>query len=139
MTAQLMVSTVKKAEMGLLVPEKQNSNEASYAPIIKKEMALLDFSKSAEELKNIVRGFNPWPIAYSFLNGKRIKIYECECYGYTEAEPCTVLKSDNEFVVACGNNTSLLLKEVQLEGGKRMKASEMLKGKSIPVGTCLGR
>lgn len=138
LTADLMISTVDKAEKGLLNPIKQNDADASYAPIIKKEMGLLDFKKDAVELKNLIRGFNSWPVAYTFLKGKRLKVFSADIGEYTTKAPSTVIKSDSVLQIACGNNTSLILKEVQLEGSKRMNVSDMLKGNAVEVGEMLG-
>ena len=138
LTAELMLSTVEKAENGQLCPVKQNEELASYAPIIKKEMGLLDFNKDAQTLKNLIRGFNSWPVAYTFFNGKRLKVFSADIGEQTQATPSTVIKSDNTLQIACGNNTSLIFKEVQLEGSKKMKVSDMLKGNAIEVGVMLG-
>lgn len=138
LTAELMLSTVEKAENGQLNPVKQNEELATYAPIIKKEMGLLDFNKDAQTLKNLIRGFNSWPVAYTFFNGKRLKVFSADIGEQTQATPSTVIKSDNTLQIACGNNTSLIFKEVQLEGSKKMKVSDMLKGNAIEVGVMLG-
>ena len=138
LTAELMLSTVEKAENGQLNPVKQNEELATYAPIIKKEMGLLDFNKDAQTLKNLIRGFNSWPVAYTFFNGKRLKVFSADIGEQTQAIPSTVIKSDNTLQIACGNNTSLIFKEVQLEGSKKMKVSDMLKGNAIEVGVMLG-
>ena len=137
LTANLMLSTVDKAQKGLLTPVKQNDQEATYAPIIKKEMGLLDFSKTAFDLKNLIRGFNSWPVAYTFFNGKRLKVFTAEIGEATDKAPSTVIKTGDILQIACGNNTSIIFKEVQLEGSKRMSVADMLKGNAIDVGTML--
>lgn len=133
-TAELLVETLVKAENGTLVAVKQNEEGASYAPIISKEMALIDFAKKAVEIYNLVRGFNSWPVAYCYLDGKRFKIYSCEVSGTSDAAPGTVVDEDL-LKVACGDGNCIVLKEIQLEGGKRMSAADFLKGKKLPVGT----
>lgn len=138
LTADLLVETLRKAEQGTLVAVKQNENEATYAPIITKEMALIDFNKPAQDIFNLVRGFNSWPVAYCYLDGKRFKIYACEVSGSSNAAPGTVVDADSLKVV-CGDNNCIVLKEVQLEGGKRMTAEDFLKGNKIPVGTVLSQ
>ncbi len=138
LTAELMLSTIEKAQKGLLTPIKQLDENATYAPIIKKEMGLLDFSKDASELKNLIRGFNSWPVAYTFLNGKRLKVFSADIGEATEKTPSTVIKSGNTLQIACGNNTSIIFNEVQLEGSKKMQVSDMLKGNAVEVGVKLG-
>lgn len=65
-------------EKGTILPEKQGESPTAYAKMLKKEMGLIDWTKSAEELERLVRGLNPWPSAYSHLNGKTLKIWQAE-------------------------------------------------------------
>lgn len=136
-TADLLIDTLKKAESGTLSPVKQNEQEASYASIINKEMALIDFSEPADIIFNKVRGFNSWPVAYTFLDGKRFKVYECRIGSKTDLPVGSIIE-DNTLKVACGDNTSLIFTDIQLEGSKRMSADEFLKGKKLAKGTIFG-
>ncbi len=136
-TADLLIDTLKKAEKGELKPVKQNEAEATYAPIIEKEMALIDFSEPAEAIFNKVRGFNSWPVAYTYLDNKRLKVYECSVGGKTDM-PCGSVTQDNTLTVACGGNTSVTFTTIQLEGSKRMTVNDFLRGKKIEKGTVLG-
>lgn len=136
--AELILSTLEKLEKGELTPEKQDEAQATLAPIISKEMALLDFAQSAESLSNLVRGFNPWPIAYTILEGKRLKVYSARVGSTTSALAGTVTKSERTLCVACGDGMELELLDIQLEGSKRMPASEWLKGRAVEKGTVLG-
>lgn len=124
--AKLLVKTVKDLENGDVVPRKQQEDGVSKAPIIKKEMAKLDFSLNAKELCCAVRGYNPWPCAYFISDGKRIKVYKAKI-SEMSGKPGTVLKADSSLIIACGNG-ALELTEVQPEGKKRMSASDMLRG-----------
>ncbi len=134
MASELLNSTLEKIKNGSITPIKQDNDRASYAPIIKKEMGLLDFNKTANELHNLVRGFYSWPAAYCFLNGKRLKVLKTEICGTTQAAPGSVIKSDNSLVVACADNTSLRLCELQLEGAKRTTDKQFLLGNKIELG-----
>lgn len=136
--AELILSTLEKLAKGELTPEKQDEAQATLAPIISKEMALLDFAQSAESLSNLVRGFNPWPIAYTILEGKRLKVYSARVGSTASAPAGTVTKSERSLCVACGDGTELELLDIQLEGSKRMPASEWLKGRAVEKGTVLG-
>lgn len=136
--AELILSTLEKLAKGELTPEKQDEAQATLAPIISKEMALLDFAQSAESLSNLVRGFNPWPIAYTILEGKRLKVYSARVGSTTSAPAGTVTKSERTLCVACGDGMELELLDIQLEGSKRMPASEWLKGRAVEKGTVLG-
>ncbi len=138
-SADLMVETLEDLESGNIAPKKQNEKEATYAPIIKKEMAELDFkNKTANEINNAVRGYYSWPCAYFFYENKRIKVIKTVISNKTGALAGSVIKSDNSLIIACKNNTSIELLTVQPEGSKPMTAKQMLCGKAIPVGTVIG-
>ena len=133
-SADLMISTLKKAQNNELSPKKQNHADATYAPIIKKEMAHLDFNKTADEICNAVRGFYSWPCAYCFINGKRIKVIKAKKVNLTAQECGVVIDSNNKLVISCkGGSVELIT--VQPEGAKIMSASQMLNGHAISKGT----
>ena len=134
LSAELMVSTLQKAEQGTLNPIKQNEDEATYAPIIKKEMAHLDFNKTADEICNAVRGFYSWPCAFCFINGKRIKVIKALKSELKNKENGVVIASDEKLVVSCRDGAVELV-TVQPEGAKAMSAKMMLNGHKIPEGT----
>lgn len=135
-SADLMIKTLKSIESGTAKPTKQNEDEATYAPIIKKEMAHLDFSKTAYELKCAIRGYYSWPCAFCFIEGKRVKVISADI-AEGKGKAGTVIDNNGKLVIACGNNTAIELKTVQPEGSKAMSASQMLCGFKIPIGTTL--
>ena len=133
-SADLMLSTLKKAQNNELSPRKQNHADSTYAPIIKKEMAHLDFNKTADEICNAVRGFYSWPCAYCFINGKRIKVIKAKNANLTAQECGVVIDNNNKLVISCkGGSVELIT--VQPEGAKIMSASQMLNGHAISKGT----
>lgn len=135
MGAELIVSTLAKLEDDSITPIPQSEDGVTRAPIIKKEMGRLDFSRSAKELHDLVRGFNPWPAAYFMLGKKRLKVFKtalCDISG----SPGEVLDSSNKLVIACGNGAIELI-EVQLEGAKRMTADKLLMGHPIEQGVII--
>ena len=136
-TAELLVNTLADLEKGNVTPQKQDEEKASYAPIIKKEMAELDFSKSAKELYNAVRGYYSWPCAYFFLGGKRIKVIKSEIGNETSKPAGTVVGNSDCLEIACGDGKSLKLLTVQPEGKGKMTAKEMLNGTKIEKGCCI--
>ena len=138
LSADLMISTLEKLEKGEITPTPQNQNEATYAPIIKKEMAKLDFTKTAADIHNAVRGYYSWPCAFFMLNGKRIKVLSAKIGDKTTQNAGTVIANGEELVIACGNNTSIRLLTVQPEGSKPMTSKQMLCGNKIPLGTVVG-
>ncbi len=113
---------------------KQDDNLATYSKLIKRELALIDWSRSATDIKNQIRAFNPAPVAYSYLAGEIFKIYSAEvCEG--RGIPGGILKSEKELVVACGQG-ALKLTKVQKSGGKPLEINDFLRGNKIPAGTC---
>ena len=136
--AELLIKTLPSIEQGTAEREKQpEESPTPYAAMITKQMGLMNFSKPAEELERLVRGMNPWPSAYTFINGKTLKVWKCKVSGeQTDANPGTVFLTDKEGIhVACEKGT-LILTEVQLEGKKRMDTEAFLRGYHIEKGTC---
>ena len=114
--AELLIKTLPSIEQGTAEREKQpEESPTPYAAMITKQMGLMNFSKPAEELERLVRGMNPWPSAYTFINGKTLKVWKCKVSGeQTDAIPGTVFLTDKEGIhVACEKGT-LILTEVQL-------------------------
>ena len=136
-TASLMIKTIEGVEKGTITPIKQDDSLANYAPIINKEMGYLKFDKTAEEICNLIRGFNPWPAAYFMLDGKRVKVFAAKVSDSSSKAPATVIKASNELVIACANGTSISLTEIQVEGSKRMSAKDYLVGHKINEGISL--
>ncbi len=138
-TAELLVNTLADLEKGNITPQKQDEEKASYAPIIKKEMAQLDFKNmTATEIHNAVRGYYSWPCAYFFLENKRVKVIKAAVAENTNSKAGTVIKSDDSLVIACKDGTSVELVTVQPEGSKPMTAKQMLCGRPIAQGTVIG-
>lgn len=135
--ADLLIETIPSIENGTAVYEKQpEESPTPYAAMITKERGLIDFTRSAEEIERLVRGLNPWPSAYTFLNGKNLKIWSCEVLEETVAvEPGTIYKIDKAGIYAACKEGTLLIRELQLEGKKRMDSAAFLRGYSIPEGT----
>ena len=138
MGGKLIVSSLSKLEKGELTPIPQDHEKSNYAKIISKEMALIDFNMSAENVFNLIRGFNPWPIAYTIIGDKRLKVFAAEKIGSVNGKSGEVVSSDETLTVAFGDGNGLKFTDVQLEGSKRMSATEMLKGRPIEKGTILG-
>ena len=139
--AKLLIETLPHIFDGTAVYEKQpEESPTPYAGMITKQMGLINFGKSAVELERLVRGLNPWPSAFTFWNGKTLKVWESSVVKREEldaqsAEPGTVVKTDKKGIyVACGEDV-LVLSQVQLEGKKRMDADAFLRGCHIEAGS----
>ncbi len=112
---------------------KQDEETATFTKIIKKEMAHIDWTKTAEEVVNTVRAFNPAPVAFTFLNGEPFKIFTAE-KSDLKGEAGKILVSDKKIVVGTGDGAVSLLK-VCKAGGKPMSAADFLRGNTLSVGT----
>lgn len=134
--AELLTQTLVKLDE--ITPRPQDDAQSCYAHMLDKQMAVIDWSRSAHEIDCLIRGLNPWPIALTTLSGERLKVFAAE-KANGRGEPGTVLEADPKkgLTVACGEG-ALKLTEIQLVGGKRMKATDFLRGHVIEVGTKLG-
>ena len=134
--AELLTQTLVKLDE--ITPRPQDDAQSCYAHMLDKQMAVIDWSKSAHEIDCLIRGLNPWPIALTTLSGERLKVFAAE-KAAGNGEPGTVLEADPKkgLTVACGEGVLKLI-EIQLVGGKRMKATDFLRGHVIEVGTKLG-
>jgi len=125
--ANLMVETLRGLQAGSIRQHPQDNSKATLAPILKKEDGLVDFSRSASDILNRIRGFQPWPGAYTKFRGKTLQIIHAR--PTIDAVPPTELRADsNRLLVGSAHNTSLELMEVQLEGKKRTSAADFLRG-----------
>ncbi|SRR5579872_83887 len=137
MGADLLVKTLHGLDSGTIKPIKQDDSQASLAPILKKEDGAIDFGRSASEIRNRVRGFQPWPGAHTKFRGKNLQILKARVS--TEAvAPAELQVSANRLLVGCANNTTLEVLEVQLEGKKRSLAQDFIRGYRLQNHEMLG-
>ena len=137
--AELLIETVERLKQNDLPAVPQNEAEATLAPSLKKEDGRLDFSKKAKALWNQLRGMTPWPGGFTTLGGKSLKVWHATVLARHGKRPGEVVALHPDGIeVACGDG-ALLLTEIQLEGKKRMPASEFLKGHPLRTDTILGR
>jgi len=123
--AELLVRTL--AELPIIQPEPQDDSQASYAPILKKEDGKIKWTMPAREILNRVRGFVPWPGAYGFLGGQRLHVWKAEA-GEVALPPGALRVVNRKLYAGCGEGSSIEMREVQLEGKKRMQAAAFLNG-----------
>lgn len=128
----LLMKTIEMFTKGEITPEKQNEEDSTYAAMLSKDEAVIDWSKSALEIHNLIRGMSPWPVAYTCLDGKKLKIYSsCLTDEKTGLDVGKVKEDKDSILVACGDGMILSLTSVQLEGSKRMDAKSFLLGHKI--------
>ncbi len=136
--AELLIETIKRLKEGTLTAEKQDDTKASYAPMLKREDGLIDWNKPSKEIRNLIRGMLPWPGAFTHLGDKMLKIYSAKS-ALSKGNPGEVLSSVKGVLeVGCGEG-SLVVSELQIEGGKRLDTKSFLTGRKIEPGTVLGR
>ena len=137
--AGLMIETLRGLQSGILQPRAQDSSEASYAPMLKREDGGVDWSKPALEIYNRMRGFTPWPGAYTGFRGQT-----CHVWGRPLAKemcpqkPGTLLQDGGKLMVACGAATVMALTHVKVEGRKQITAAEFAQGARLQIGERFG-
>jgi methionyl-tRNA formyltransferase len=135
--AELLVEGLARLKAGTLAPEKQNDAEATMAPMLTKETGRVDFAAGARAVRDLVRGCDPWPTAYTILAGEPLKLFRPKIVS-GRGTPGVVLGADRDgLLVGCGDD-AIAFAELQLPGKKRLAAAALLAGRPMPVGMKLG-
>lgn len=135
--ADLLVATLCGLQAGTIHPRQQDEAQATLAPILKKEDGLIDFSRPASVTLNRMRGFQPWPGAYTKFRGKNLQVWKAAALDQV-LTPSEIKIIGARLVVGCGHNTAIELLELQLEGKKRTPAAEFIRGYRPVPGEKLG-
>lgn len=140
----LILKALKAIELGTAVREKQNDDESTYVKMLDKSLGHIDFTHSAVEIERLIRGLNPWPSAYSFLDGKSFKIWDASVQLEDEnlkdnniGKPGEIVDITKDSIIVQTGKGRLELYEVQLEGKKRMTVDSFIRGFSVAKGTVL--
>ncbi|MBQ0038219.1 MAG: methionyl-tRNA formyltransferase [Clostridiales bacterium] len=134
LSAQALAETVEMLKNGTATRTAQDHSAYTYAPMLDKTLSPIDWTKSALEIHNQVRGLIPWPCALTQIAGKNIKVYKTAVGGETDAAPGKIVAANKKGIeFACGDGRSLRILELQAEGGKRMAASAYLAGHPVQV------
>ncbi len=133
--AKLLVETVAEIAGGTAKRVSQDASQMTLAPMLSKALSPMDWSRTATELHNQVRGLIPWPAAITELNGNRCKVFSTLVLDRsTDAAPGVILSAGKDgIVLACGGGTVLSIQELQPDGGKRMNADAYLRGRPISI------
>lgn len=135
----LLIETIDKIEKGCAPRIKQNDDESSYAPMMNKSLGNIDFTKTAQEIHNLVRGVNPWPSAYTTYEDKTMKIWKTKVLDELSNKPCgTIIKVDKDGIRVSTKENVLLIEEIQMPNKKRVAVCEYIKGNNIEENTILG-
>lgn len=136
--AKLCVQTLAHIEDGTVTRTKQDESQATHVGMIKKSMGIIDWKKPAVQIERMIRGLNPWPSAYTSLDGKTLKIWKAEvAEGGDGSQAGTVVLADKRQLAVQTGEGRLFLKEVQLEGKKRMDMEAFVRGYPVEQGKLL--
>ena len=156
--ADLLVETIEGLQAGTITPKPQDHSKATFAPLIEKDDGRIDWSKSAEEIHNLIRGMQPWPSAFTTLDGENLRIYESVVIegspspqpsphppeadqslaeqGEGETLPGPIVEASERLIIAAGQNR-IEIRELQLQGKRRMTIRDFLNGHPIKQGNRL--
>lgn len=140
----LLMDALKKIENQTAVRISQDNEKATYVKVINKDMGKIDFTQPAVKIERLIRGLNPWPSAYTFLDGKTLKLWSATVEEKNTVDvsntaiPGEVIKVNKDSIAVMTGEGVLVIKELQLEGKKRMPTESFLRGYTISLGTKLG-
>lgn len=140
MGADLISETIKRLPEGI-ERKPQDDGQSTYVSVLDKKMSVVDWSKSAQEVHNLIRGLDPWPVAVTTRGEVRLKLFQSRLTGKTTSLPAgSVTEADPKtgLFVACGDGQVLQITEIQMVGKKRMPAGDYLRGHGMEPGTVLG-
>ena len=125
----LLVKTLEDFALSKITPEKQDESKATYASMLSKDEALIDWNEPSDIIHNKIRGMSPWPVAFTHYDGKKLKIYQSEKTDKsTSALPGTVSADKNSIYVSCSDGKLLKILSLQAEGAKRLDAKQFSAG-----------
>ena len=137
--AEVLEDTLKELENGSMSLTPQIDEESTYAPMLSKELSEIDWDDSALNVYNKIRGLNPWPVALTYIDGIKYKIYESEYVENVNGVPGEIIDNNKKLVVSCGDNKGISIKIIQPEGKKQMDIISFLSGNKLEKGKIIGR
>jgi methionyl-tRNA formyltransferase len=132
------VETLRRVEAGTICYEVQDHSLATLAPILKREDGLIDFSRTAQQIYDRWRGFQPWPGAHTTLRGRKLIVGKMKIGAMRSIAQGDLLVEGEQMFLGCADQRAVELLEVQMEGKKRMSAAEFLRGYQVKSGERLG-
>ncbi len=136
--AEVLEETLKKLEDGTLRSVPQNDDESSYAPMLNKEISNINWNDTALTVYNKIRGLNPWPVAITFIDGVKYKIFQAEYKENVGGTPGEIVENKKQLVVSCGDGNGVSLKVIQPDGKKQMDVTSFLAGNKLEKGKIIG-
>jgi methionyl-tRNA formyltransferase len=136
--AELLITTIERFSKGTIEPEKQEHDKSCYASMLSKELAKINWNLSSKEIKNLINGLNPWPIAYTEYENVKMKIFEADVIDIkTKFQPGYIIRVNKTGVEVATGDGILQIKSIQFPGGKALKVEEYIKGHTIKEGLIL--
>lgn len=138
--AKLCVDTLRELETGTLRPEAQGESPTPYASMLRKEMGIIDWTKDAASIERLIRGLNPWPCAHTRYEGRTMKIWSAEVLpqDVSKGSCGEILEVTKDALIVQTGRDALAIRELQMEGRKRMETEAYLRGAKVETGTILG-
>ncbi|SHJ55721.1 methionyl-tRNA formyltransferase [Clostridium cavendishii DSM 21758] len=137
--ADLLVETIKGIKNETIKPIKQNEEETCYASMLNKELAKINWNKSARDIHNLVRGLNPWPIAYTYYNEIPMKLHKTKAISrISNKKPGTILSVDKNGIEVSTGDGILLIEKLQFPNSKPLFVEQFINGNGLEVGVVLG-
>ena len=125
---KIILETLQKVEDGTVTYTKQDDSKSNYAKMLDKNLGKIDFTKKAVEIERLIRGLNPWPSAYTKLNGKTLKIWDADVLEGENETPGKIVNITKDQIWISTGEGILAVNELQLEGKKRMNTEDFLRG-----------
>jgi len=134
----LLLKALEAIENGTATREKQNDADSNYVKVLNKAEGHIDFNQSAVKIERFIRGFNPWPSAYTLLDGKTLKIWSADVMvDESNGMPGEIISVTKDSIIVKTGEGNIAIQELQLEGKKRMTVNAFLRGYSVVIGTIL--
>ncbi len=136
--AEVLEETLLQLENGTMKCTPQNDEESTYAPLLSKELSEINWNDTALSVYNKIRGLNPWPIAVTFIDGVKFKIFEAEYVEKVNGTAGEIVDNNKKIVIACGDGNGISIKILQPDGKKQMDIVAYLSGNKLEKGKIIG-
>lgn len=137
--AKVLIETLDLIAIDKAPRTPQNDSESCYASMLSSKTGLIDWKNSAKDIYNLVRGLNPWPVAYTMYKGKKMKVWKCKIAEANKAdEPGKILEVDKTGIYVSTGNGIILIEEIQLPNSRKMTVDEYIRGNTIENSVILG-
>ncbi len=135
--AEVLMETIDAMLKGELKPEKQDDSKSTYASMLNKSISPVDWSKTAKEVHNHIRGLEPWPVATTVINGKPVKLFGSRMGKTFNGKSGEVVSNEKQLEVCCGDGYTVIITQLQAQGKNKLSSADFLRGFKVEKGTIL--